>query len=254
MTNTLITPVRKLQVRLADNQLEIERALRLRYEIFNTEMGEGLAQSAATGKDRDEFDLHCDHLIAVDQVSDEIVGTYRILTKTTALANSGFYSEGEFDLRNIYRLPFETAEVGRSCVHPAYRDGSVIGLLWAGIANYIQKRDIRVLMGCGSLHSVNTFHVNEIYAYLKAKGHLVPDELRVTPHQTHRLPGFREEDLQEDPKVVARRFPPLLKGYLRLGALIGGEPALDRAFGTTDLFIYFDAQSITSRYGKRFVR
>jgi len=253
MKNTLAKPARKLTVRLAENQLEIEQALRLRYEIFNQEMGEGLAQSAATGKDRDEYDLFCDHLVAVDEAADRIVGTYRILTKTRALENKGFYSESEFDLTNIYKLPYETAEVGRSCVHPAYRDGSVIGLLWAGIGEYIHKNQIRVLMGCGSIHTTDSAQVNEIYAYLREGGHLVSDDLRVTPRKTHLLPGFREVDLPEDRKIVAKRLPPLIKGYMRLGAQIGGEPALDAEFGTTDLFIYFDAKTIADRYGKRFV-
>lgn len=253
MKNTLAKPARKLTVRLAQNQLEIEQALRLRYEIFNQEMGEGLAQSAATGKDRDEFDLFCDHLVVVDEVADRIAGTYRILSKTRALENKGFYSEAEFDLASIYRLPYETAEVGRSCVHPDYRDGSVIGLLWAGIGEYISQHNIRILMGCGSIHTTDSAQVNEIFAYLRDGGHLVSEDLRVTPRDTHRLPGFRSIELLEDRKTVAKRLPPLIKGYMRLGAQIGGEPALDAEFGTTDLFIYFDAQSIADRYGKRFV-
>ncbi len=245
--------LKKLVVRLAEDQLEIEKALRLRYEVFNREMGEGLPQSASTGKDRDEFDLFCDHLIVVDEARDqEVVGTYRMLTKTRALANIGFYSAREFDLTNIYKLPYEIAEVGRSCVHPEYRDGSVISLLWSGIASYIQTNQIRVLMGCGSLHSTDAAEVNEVYAYLREEGRIVDEELRVSPTEEFRHPGFRSIELHGDRKAVAKRLPPLIKGYMRLGAQIGGEPALDREFGTTDLFIYFDAQGITNRYGKRF--
>jgi putative hemolysin len=253
MSTASARKLRKLTVRIAENQLEIEKALSLRFNVFNQEMGEGLPQSAATGKDRDEYDLSCDHLVVVDEErGSEVVGTYRLLTKSRALENIGFYSAREFDLSNIYELPYEIAEVGRSCVHPEYRDGSVISLLWAGIAGYIQQNQIRVLMGCGSLHSTDPAEVNEVFAYLKAEGHLVEDNLRVYPTDAYVHPGFRDIPLELDRKIVARRLPPLIKGYMRIGAKIGGVPALDTEFGTTDLFIYFDAKGITDRYGKRF--
>jgi len=246
---------RQLEVRIAQNQLEIERALTLRYNVFNTEMGEGLARSAATGKDRDEYDLYCDHLIVVDKTIDEVVGTYRILTKTQAIKNIGFYSENEFDLSNIYRLNYEMAEVGRSCVHPDYRDGSVIQLLWSGIADLLlTQQNIRFLMGCGSIHSTAGTEVNEIYAYLQSQGYLVESELRVKPRDTHIHPEFQEIPLNGDLKAIAKRLPALIKGYMRVGAKIGGFPALDREFGTTDLFIFFDAQTIAGKYGKRFIK
>lgn len=247
--------LKKLEVKIAEDQLEIEKALRLRYEVFNQEMGEGLPQSASTGKDRDEYDLFCDHLIVVDHANENhVVGTYRLLTKTRALKNIGFYSAQEFDLSNIYKLDFEIAEVGRSCVHPDYRDGSVITLLWAGIANYIQTHNIRVLMGCGSLHSTDAEEVNMVYAFLRDEGHLVEEHLRVRPLPTSVHPGFREIELVGDRKSITKRLPPLIKGYMRIGARIGGEPALDREFGTTDLFIYFDAESITNKYGNKFLK
>ncbi|MCE9598659.1 MAG: GNAT family N-acetyltransferase [Spirochaetia bacterium] len=254
MSNVLNSrKTRQLEVRIAQNQLEIEQALTLRYNVFNKELGEGLARSAATGKDRDDFDLYCEHLIVIDQETAEVVGTYRMLTKTRALQHTGFYSETEFDLSNIYRIQAEIAEVGRSCVHPAYRDGSVISLLWNGIAAYILKHNIRYLMGCGSLHSTDANEVNEVYAFLRDQNHLVEDSLRVKPRSSHEHPNFKEIALDADVKAVARRLPPLIKGYMRIGAKIGGKPALDREFGTTDLFIFFDAESVTQRYGKRYL-
>lgn len=244
---------RQLEVRIAQNQLEIEQALTLRYNVFNKELGEGLARSQSTGKDRDDFDLYCEHLIVIDKETSEVVGTYRILSKSRALQNVGFYSETEFDLTNIYRVNAEMAEVGRSCVHPDYRDGSVITLLWNGLAEYILKNNVRYLMGCGSLHSTDANEVNEVYAYLRDQDHLVEEALRVQPRASHVHPDFREISLNSDIKAVTRRLPPLIKGYLRIGARIGGKPALDREFGTTDLFIFFDAESVTQRYGKRFL-
>lgn len=253
MSKSTASRLRRLTVRIAENQLEIEKALRLRYEVFNQEMGEGLPRSAATGKDRDEYDLFCDHLVVVDEQNDcSVVGTYRLLTRTRALENIGFYSAREFDLSNIYSLQDEVAEVGRSCVHPAYRDGSVISLLWTGIADYIQKHKIRILMGCGSLHSTDPAEVNEVYAYLRESGCLVEETLRVFPTEKFVHPGFRDIPLDGDRKAVLKRLPPLIKGYMRIGAKIGGAPALDAEFGTTDLFIYFDAKGISERYGRRF--
>jgi len=128
MSSTVLQPAekkeRRLTVRIAENQLEIERALALRYDVFNLELGEGLPESAATRKDRDEYDYFCEHLIVIDKANgDQIVGTYRILKRSVAEKNIGFYSENEFDISNIYKLNDEAAEIGRSCVHPDYRDG-----------------------------------------------------------------------------------------------------------------------------------
>ncbi len=245
---------RVLEVRLAGNQLEIERALALRYDVFNLEMGEGLPQSSATRKDRDEYDLYCNHLIVIDKSNqDKIVGTYRILTRRMAKEGIGFYSENEFDITSIYNLPDEIAEVGRSCVHPDYRDGSVISLLWQGLAEFMIKQDVRYLMGCGSIHSTDSEVASQSYAFLKEKDAIAPEEFRVFPNPDYALPGFNTEYKIEDLKAVTKNIPPLLKGYIRLGAKICGTPALDSVFGTTDVFILFDRKEITERYAKHYL-
>ncbi len=142
MTTKSISPkkikISDLNVHLAENQLEVEKAYSLRYNVFNLELGEGLLNSRETMKDKDEYDFFCDHLVVTDtSESNMVVGTYRILRKEIAKKTIGFYSENEFDLFNIYNLDYELAEVGRSCVHPSYRDGSVITLLWKGLASYM---------------------------------------------------------------------------------------------------------------------
>jgi len=251
---TIARQSRVLEVRLAENQYEIERALSLRYDVFNLEMGEGLPQSAATRKDRDEYDLHCDHLIVVDKTNeDKIVGTYRILTRAKARQGIGFYSENQFDITSIYSLSDEIAEVGRSCVHPSYRDGSVISLLWQGLAEFMIKNDVRYLMGCGSIHSTDAEVASLSYAYLKAKDSIAPEEFRVFPNPDFILKDFNPNFHIEDPKLVAKHIPPLIKGYIRLGAKICGVPALDSVFGTTDVFILFDRSEITERYAKHYL-
>ncbi|NCN11527.1 MAG: GNAT family N-acetyltransferase [Leptospira sp.] len=244
---------RKLTVRIAENQLEIERALALRYDVFNLELGEGLPQSASTRKDRDEYDLYCDHLIVVDEANqNQIVGTYRILKRSVAREHIGFYSENEFDITNIYNLEEEVAEIGRSCVHPQYRDGTVITMLWSGLADYMIKENVRYLMGCGSIHSTDSFMASQVYAFLKEKEALSDERFRVYPNPDFMIPGFNENLEVEDLKVLTKSIPPLIKGYIRIGSKICGAPALDKVFGTVDVFILFDRSLIAEKYGKHY--
>ncbi|MCB1144132.1 MAG: GNAT family N-acetyltransferase [Leptospiraceae bacterium] len=245
---------RSLTVRIAENQYEIEKALTLRYNVFNLEMQEGLPQSHSTGKDRDEYDRVCDHLIVLDKNTDEVVGTYRILQKSVAESSFGFYSENEFDMKSIVQLNCNFAEVGRSCVHPEYRDGSVISLLWAGLGSFMQEKEIRYLMGCGSLHTTDPLIANRAYAFLKGKSALAGEEFRVYPKEDFLLPGFRE-DLEFDSVNELTRFvPPLIKGYVRVGAKVCGFPALDREFKTIDFFLLFDREEIDARYGSHYLK
>lgn len=245
---------RRLEVRLAENQYEIEQTLALRYNVFNLEMGEGLPESRQAQKDRDDYDYYCDHLIVKDETNDLIVGTYRILKRSVAKENIGFYSETEFDLRKLYDFKEEVAEVGRSCVHQDYRDGSVISLLWSGFGEYMLKNDIRYLMGCGSIHSTDPLAASQAYAYLKENNALASDEFGVVPYDSHRLDGFDPNYIIEDKKAVNKTIPPIIKGYVRLGAKICGYPALDRVFGTTDMFVLFDRNEIDARYGKHYLK
>jgi L-ornithine Nalpha-acyltransferase len=236
-----------LHVHLAENQLEVEKAYSLRYNIFNLELGEGLPSSRETLKDKDEYDFFCDHLVVTDSSENNmVVGTYRILRKEIAKKTIGFYSENEFDLFNIYNLEYELAEVGRSCVHPDYRDGSVITLLWKGLANYMIYYNIRYYMGCGSIHSIDKVNAFNVYEYFKKKNAI--SEIYVPPLEKSKIidDSFNSIDLE------TYSIPPLIKGYLRLGAKICGEPALDLEFGTTDFFILLDQEKITSKYSSKF--
>lgn len=197
---------RKLEVRLAENQYEIEQTLALRYNVFNLEMGEGLPESRQSQKDRDAYDYYCDHLIVKDETQDRIVGTYRILKRSVAKENIGFYSETEFDLRKLYDLEDDVAEVGRSCVHQDYRDGSVISLLWSGFGEYMLENNIRYLMGCGSVHSKDPLVASQAYAYLRENNALAGDELGVSPYATHALEGFDPNYIIEDKKQSIKQF------------------------------------------------
>jgi putative hemolysin len=236
---------RRLSCALARTHAQMEEAQRIRYQVFAQEMGAKLP-SAATGLDIDRYDMHCEHLLVRDNCNDKVVGTYRILPPEQARMAGGYYSETEFDLSRLAHLRDNMAEVGRSCVHADYRDGGTITQLWGGLADYVMHHGHEYLIGCASISMNDGGHYaasvfNKIY-----KLHAAPDEFRVTPH--HRLPL---ESLNQNLEVI---LPPLIKGYLRLGAYIGGEPAWDEDFNTADLFIMLPVSRMSARFAKHFLR
>ncbi|MCU0224854.1 MAG: GNAT family N-acetyltransferase [Acidobacteria bacterium] len=236
-------PVSHLSVYLASSQDEIDSALALRYQIFAREFGAEIS-GPRPGIDEDEFDRHCDHLLVRDDDRNEVVGTYRLLTPERAAAAGRYYSAGEFDLSRVLRADRRVLEVGRSCVHPDYRHGGVIALLWSGIGAALDLYRIDFLMGCASVHDEDGARIGALYTRL-AEHHLSPEGERVRPLQP--LPGF-------DPASPAEpaELPALLKGYLRVGATIGGEPCWDPAFHAADFFIWLAARGITDRYRRHF--
>lgn len=235
-------------VKIAEHYEEFEKALRLRFTVFNKEMGCGLDASYATGLDYDPYDDFCDHLIVVDSRTDEVVGTYRLMLGFVAEHNRGFYSASEFDISSIMKLPGEKLELGRSCVHRDYRQASVISLLWAGIARYVELYKVQYLFGCASLHTSDPREVSMIYSYLHVF-HRADAAYTVHPYQALRgvqltaVPDLRE---------ICKKLPPLVKGYLRLGARLCGTPARDPHFGTTDLFVLLETERLVQRYRRRY--
>ncbi|MEW6703029.1 MAG: GNAT family N-acyltransferase [Bacteroidota bacterium] len=241
------------EVKIADSLHEIEAALRLRFEVFNLEMKEGLESSFEAGFDSDVYDTFCDHLIVKEKSSGSVVGTYRLLCQSKAEQHIGFYSENEFDLSLLKRNTGRSLELGRSCVAKEFRSIAVINLLWSGIARYIEKEGITHLFGCASLHSTDPHHLAPAYYYL-IHNHLAPKEFWVTPHIHCRI-DFSNFNIEESVHPAPfSSLPPLMKGYLRLGAVICGEPAVDREFGTTDFLILVDTAKITERYRDHYVK
>ncbi len=238
----------RFAVKLAVGKQEIDAALRLRFEVFNLELGKGLPESYLTEKDEDAYDDYCDHLIAIDTETDKIVGTYRMMPGVVAENSIGYYSETEFDLTALRDLPGSKLELGRSCVHRNFRSASVISLLWRGIASYVAKYDIRHLFGCGSMHSSNPAEISLVYSYLN-RFHRADERHQVKP--LRRLREVRMHSFCDRDQAFAA-MPPLMKGYLRLGAKICGEPAYDHIFGTTDFLILLDTQKVLDRYQRRF--
>jgi putative hemolysin len=220
---------RKLTCSLARTSAEMEEAQRIRYKVFAEEMGAKLP-SADKGLDVDRFDRYCDHLLVRDNSDNKVVGTYRILPPEQAVKAGGYYSETEFDMSRLVHLRDRMVEVGRSCVHQDYRDGATITQLWSGLADYIGKHGHEYLIGCASISMNDGGHYAASVYNKVHKLHAAPTEYSVFPHC--RLPL---ESLNQNLDVI---IPPLIKGYLRLGAQIAGEPAWDPDFNCADLFCY----------------
>jgi putative hemolysin len=238
-------PQGKLTFSLARTVTEMTEAQRIRYKVFAEEMGAKLP-SAELGLDIDKFDRYCDHLLVRDHGTNKVVGTYRILPPQQAVKVGGYYSETEFDMTRLNHLRDRMMEVGRSCVHQDYRNGATITQLWSGLADYIEKNGHDYVIGCASISMNDGGHYAASVYNKVHKLHAAPAEYRVFPHC--RLPI---EALNQDMDVI---IPPLIKGYLRLGAYIAGEPAWDPDFNCADLFILLPVSRMNERYAKHFMR
>ncbi len=233
----------QLSVGLATSPSEILDAQRLRYRVFAGEMGANLP-TRTPGVDRDIYDPFCEHLVVRDESSGDIVGTYRILAPTPA-RQIGYYSENEFDLTRLQHLRPRLVEIGRSCVHPDYRTGATIALLWAGLAQYMSDNAYDYLMGCASISMADGGHAAASLYNRLAADHLGPQEYRVFPRCPLPLAALQQDRTAET--------PPLIKGYLRAGAWICGEPAWDPDFNTADLPILMPMARVTARYARHYL-
>ncbi len=235
---------RKLHVGLATCETEILEAQKLRYRVFAEEMGARLA-TRTPGVDRDIYDPHCEHLIVRDEDAGRIVGTYRILSPAAARRVGGYYTENEFDLTRLQHLRGSLVEIGRSCIDADYRSGAVIALLWSGLARYMRDNGYQHLIGCASVSMADGGHAAaSLYNRLRST-HLAPLEYHVFPRCPLPLALLRG-DLGAEP-------PPLLKGYLRAGAWICGEPAWDPDFNTADLPVLMPMNKVDDRYARHFL-
>lgn len=233
----------KLSLSLASTEEEVKEVQRLRYKVFIEAMGLA-ALANAEGLDRDEFDEHCDHLIVRDTKTLKVVGTYRILGPNAARNLGRFYSETEFDLSRLHNIRDSIAEAGRACIHPDYRSGAVIMMLWAGLAAFMRRERCTYLIGCASISLTDGGHnAAAIYRNFKEED-FAPLEYRVKPHL-----AFPFEDM--DQGHVAR-IPPLLKGYIRAGGWVCGEPAWDPDFHSADLFLMLPLANLDNRYAKHY--
>ena len=232
------------QIEWASTPSGIKEAQRLRYKVFAEEMGANLSQNAE-GLDIDEFDAYCDHLLIRDQDTLKVVGTYRVLPPHKAQEIGRLYSDAEFDLSRLDHLRPKLVELGRSCVHKDYRSGAVIMALWSGLAQYMQKNGYEIMLGCASIPMADGGHfAASLYNSLDGS-QMAPTEFHAFP----RLP-LPLDKLNGGLDVEA---PPLIKGYLKLGAKICSAPAWDPDFNTADLLTMLRLSEINPRYAKHFL-
>ncbi|HEX8963175.1 MAG TPA: GNAT family N-acyltransferase [Rhodocyclaceae bacterium] len=231
-------------VRFAAGSSEVREAQKLRYRVFAEEFGACL-HTREPGVDRDIYDAYCQHLIVRDEEQGRIVGTYRVLPPEAAARIGNYYSENEFYLTRLEHLRPRIVEVGRSCIDPAYRSGAVIALLWAKLAEFMTAGGYGYLVGCASISMADGGH-NAANLFLQlADKHMAPAEYQVAP----RCPLPFEALANRAAAIV----PPLLKGYLRAGAWICGEPAWDPDFNSADLLLLLPMDNLSARYRRHFV-
>jgi len=241
---TIAKPKRPaFQITWASNASEIKEAQRLRYKVFAEEMGANLPKNPEN-LDIDEFDAYCDHLLIRDQESLKVVGTYRVLPPHKALEIGRLYSDSEFDLTRLNHLRPKLVELGRSCVHEDYRSGAVIMALWSGLAQYMQKHDYEIMLGCASIPMADGGHFAASLYNSLGNDQMAPVENHAFP----RLPL----PLDRLNGGLAVEPPPLIKGYLKLGAKICSAPAWDPDFNTADVLTMLRLSDINPRYAKHF--
>lgn len=235
----------RYRVRLARDGNDRIAACRLRFNVFNLELGEGLSSSYSTGLDRDRFDSVCDHLIVEDQEDARVVGTYRMQSGLTAAAAFGYYSAREFEFAPYECIRQQVLELGRASIDRRHRSSEVLTLLWRGIAQYAKYHGLQYLIGCSSLNSKDPLEGWSLYRQLVS--HLVSIEYITVPTAAFSLP------CSEAGSGVPVKLPKLLRTYLGVGARICGPPAWDRAFGTIDFLTLLDLEQIAPAARSRFL-
>lgn len=254
-----------LEVRLAAGRRDLRLAQRLRYKVFYEEMSAKPSLTAQMRRrDEDRFDDVCDHLLVVDTDGvtaprhdawrthrrPQVVGTYRVLRQDMLGPTQSFYTQSEYDLRPLFaarQASHRFMELGRSCVLKPYRTKRTLELLWHGLWTYSREHGVDVMMGCASFAGTDP---NAHAAALSFLYHyrLAPPEWRVRAHDSlhtemNRMPA---EDI--NPRAALKELPPLIKGYLRLGAYVGDGAVIDHQFGTTDVLIILPVEAIDPRY------
>jgi putative hemolysin len=254
--------VGRYRLRLAETQEDRDAACRLRFKVFNIELGEGLASSYQTGMDADQFDLFCAHLLVEDKLEADparrVVGTYRMQSGATAARNLGYYSEREFSFAPYEPLRADILELGRASIDREHRTPEVLTLLWRGIAQYASDMGLRYLIGCSSLNSKDPAEGWQAYGQLER--YRVSAEFETEPATEYVCPSelggrhAQPSPQPEDPILrVPTKVPKLLKTYVAIGARICGPPAWDREFGTIDFLTLLDLRLVSPPARNRFL-
>ena len=254
--------VGRYRLRMAQSLEDRDAACRLRFKVFNIELGEGLESSYETGLDSDQFDLFCEHLLVEEKLSRRIVGTYRMQSGESAARNLGYYSEQEFDLSPYDSLRAGILELGRASIDREHRTPEVLTLLWRGIAQYATDMGLRFLIGCSSLNSRHPAEGWQMYRQLEK--YRVGMEFETAPTKqfacpTEHIGRDAQQPVQQESAALQTQapipieIPKLLKTYLAIGARIAAPPAWDRAFGTIDFLTLLDLKMLSPAARNRFL-
>lgn len=245
-------------VRLAKSESEILQAQRLRYHIFYEEFhANPTPEITAAKRDFDEFDEYADHLVVIDtsivDVDKAIVGTYRMMGEEGAAKAGRFYTSDEFDISKLLDNNKDVLEMGRSCVLPEYRTKAILQLLWQGIAEYVAHYQIRFLFGCASFHGTDPKAYADELSYLY-QNHLAPEEFRPIGIKNPEISMNMTNSDDINPRKVIRNLPPLIKGYIRIGGVIGDGIFIDHDFDTVDVCVVLSTNLISESYLNHYER
>lgn len=240
------------QVKTASNGAELEKCLRLRFEVFHKEF---MNKKRTVGVDIDKLDFISDHLVIVDKRLNRTIGTYRL---NCSKFNDTFYSTSEFQMEKLLAMPGNKLEMGRACIDKEYRNGVVMALLWRGIVEYAQATESKYLFGCGSVKTTDKLESALIYKWLRDHGHM-NEEFDVVPTKKYRISGFKEclDYIEADadrynPEAVREMIPTLMHSYLKAGSKLCGEPAVDLEFGCIDFLTLLKTDEMTALFQRKF--
>lgn len=244
-----------LEVRLARTDAEIAASQRLRYQVFYEELGAKASPDvAAKRRDFDRYDQFCDHLIVLDHsgpTANRVVGVYRLLRRDAAVKAGQFYTQDEFRIRRLLRGGRQVLELGRSCVHKDFRSAGVMTLMWRALAHYIAMHDIKIMFGCASFLGADISQHALALSYLH-KNHLAPPQIRTKAIRKRYMRMDRIPPSQIDDKAAMNALPPLLRGYLRLGGVIGDGAIIDEQFDTVDVCVIVRTDRLAEDYARRY--
>ena len=245
--------VNNFVIKIAEKKTELKKALALRYSVFYKEKKARPTMSKKLLRlDYDKVDKFADHLIVIDKnrkgIENKIVGTYRLIRGDIAAHFGGFYTSSEFNLSKILNSykHNQILELGRSCVHKDYRNGSIMNFLWKAIAEYVKLYEIKILLGCASFHGTNVMKYNNELSYLR-KNFSLPDELSVESLDSKIYSTYTDNSNISDWRTFFK-LPPLIKGYLRLGGKVSHDCFVDYKFNTIDLCVVMTTDNIDEKY------
>lgn len=232
----------KYSVGIAQTPIEIDELYKLRYDVFNIELDEGIKENKATRRDIDKFDANCEHIVVKDKSNDDIIATYRI-HPSWKMHKDGFYTSTEFDISSLKLEDRRTIEVGRACIHPKHRGNIILALLWIAIREYCKENKVEALFGLASIPKCSVEEISSLYKYLLDKGHLINNGT-VSPLEDQRA------KISSNPPETFRKelLGSLVKGYIKLGAKLIGEPAFDPIFGCYDFFVLLEMDKVNWDY------